>query len=436
MNCYMRNQWVLLLGFIFIFSNCNQDKGNLDASFLHHFTNKMLEISMEDIYSPPVASRVFVYPNLVCYEVMLNAQGKSIMNQLDSSWNKGLTLDTTNVNYSIAAIQAYCVVAKKLVFSEFMVDSMMTELKIKISKYPTKVQKKSLDFGDVVGTKMIDWIKKDNYAYVKSASQYTMPQTDSTWIITPPNFDKALEPNWKSLRFILLDSLRQFYPPRPPVFSTIKESEFYNEALKVYQEGIKQDEEHHSIAKFWDCNPNEYFTSGHNTYFTHRLSPAGHWLNIAKERCLEGKLDFYNSSKVYASVSIAIFDGIISCWNAKFSEQLVRPITYINRNIDLKWTPFIQTPPFPEYTSGHSVISGASSTVLIHYFGDKAFTDSTEVQFGIEPRTFNSLTEAADQASISRFYGGIHYLFGLSEGLKQGRSIGKHSVDRLELLSK
>ena len=262
-----------------------------------------------------------------------------------------------------------------------------------------------------------------------------MPQTDSTWIITPPNFEKALEPNWNSLRFVLLDSLRQFYPPKPPVFSTNKNSAFYNEALKVYQEGIKMDEKHHLIAKFWDCNPNEYFTSGHNTYFTHRLSPTGHWLNITKQLCSANKLDLFNASRIYAGVTIAMFDGIISCWNVKFTEQLVRPITYINRNIDLKWTPFIQTPPFPEYTSGHSTVSGSSSTVLIHFFGDKPFIDSTEVQFGIEARTFGSLSEAAQEASMSRFYGGIHYLFGIKEGLIQGQNIGRHTIKKLDLLS-
>ena len=122
-----------------------------------------------------------------------------------------------------------------------------------------------------------------------------------------------------------------------------------------------------------------------------------------------------------------LFDGFISCWDEKYRSELVRPETIINEHIDENWLPLLQTPPFPEYTSGHSVISGAAGIMLTGMFGDNfAFQDSTERIYGLPDRTFESFNAASDEAAISRLYGGIHYMPAIENGVLQGRSLGRH----------
>ncbi len=104
----------------------------------------------------------------------------------------------------------------------------------------------------------------------------------------------------------------------------------------------------------------------------------------------------------------------------------------INKYLDERWEPFLQTPPFPEYTSGHSGISTAAATVLTDEFGDKfAFTDNVEADYGLPPRSFSSFKEASAEAAISRLYGGIHYRMAIEEGIGQGRKVGELVIERV-----
>src|SRR5690606_19085290 len=133
------------------------------------------------------------------------------------------------------------------------------------------------------------------------------------------------------------------------------------------------------------------------------------------------------SAEAYALTSISLIDGFISCWDEKYRSKLVRPETYINEHIDEDWVPLLQTPPFPEYTSGHSVISTASAVTLTKLFGDNfSFLDSTEVEFGLTSRRFDSFMHASQEAAISRMYGGIHYRAAIEDGAVEGRAIGEY----------
>ena len=99
----------------------------------------------------------------------------------------------------------------------------------------------------------------------------------------------------------------------------------------------------------------------------------------------------------------------------------------INEYYDDEWFPLLQTPPFPEYTSGHSVISRASAVVLTKLYGDDfSFEDTTEVFYGLPVRSFNSFLHASEEAAISRLYGGIHYRMAIEEGVTQGNLVGRH----------
>ncbi|RYZ76754.1 MAG: phosphatase PAP2 family protein, partial [Proteobacteria bacterium] len=129
---------------------------------------------------------------------------------------------------------------------------------------------------------------------------------------------------------------------------------------------------------------------------------------------------------------ITIADAFISCWDEKYRSLVIRPETYINKYIDGAWMPLLQTPPFPEYTSGHSVISAAASILMTRMFGEHfSYADSTEVEFGIPVRHFTSFSQAAEEAAISRFYGGIHYMPSITNGLEEGKKIGEFILSRI-----
>jgi hypothetical protein len=173
--------------------------------------------------------------------------------------------------------------------------------------------------------------------------------------------------------------------------------------------------------------------AGHVMFASKKMTPGGHWLAIAETVTRKKKLAMMPTVEAYALTSFAVSDGFISCWDEKYRSNMIRPETVINKLIDPKWTPFLQTPPFPEYTSGHSVISAAAATVLTSLVGDNiAFTDSTELKYGHGVRSFKSFMDAADEASVSRLYGGIHYRSALDNGQMQGKKVGKWVLEQVK----
>ncbi|MBY0432504.1 MAG: vanadium-dependent haloperoxidase, partial [Cyclobacteriaceae bacterium] len=186
------------------------------------------------------------------------------------------------------------------------------------------------------------------------------------------------------------------------------------------------------IASFWDCNPFVMNVKGHVMFATKKISPGGHWMNITRLACTKMKADLTTSAEAYLRVSLSLVDGFISCWDEKYRSKLIRPESYINQYIDENWVPLLQTPPFPEHTSGHSVISNSAAVALTGLFGDNfAFTDSTEVEYGMTARSFKSFQQAAEEAAVSRLYGGIHYKPACEEGKVQGRKVGGLIAARL-----
>jgi hypothetical protein len=243
---------------------------------------------------------------------------------------------------------------------------------------------------------------------------------------------KAIEPNWNKLRPFLIQSAQQFKPLRPTPFSSDKKSRFFQEASQVREAGLKLTPEQIEISNFWDCNPFKMNINGHVMYATKKISPGGHWINITRLACKKVNADLVRSAEAYACISITLADCFISCWDEKYRSNVIRPETYINQYIDANWTPLLQTPPFPEYTSGHSVVSTASAIILTKLFGDKfSFADSTELEFDIPVRQFKSFKNAAEEAAISRFYGGIHYMPSIKNGMKEGNEIGNFIARKL-----
>ncbi|HEX4850432.1 MAG TPA: vanadium-dependent haloperoxidase, partial [Puia sp.] len=188
-----------------------------------------------------------------------------------------------------------------------------------------------------------------------------------------------------------------------------------------------------NIAAFWDCNPFAVSSSGHMMIGFKKITPGGHWMNVAGIACRKMNLDFDHTILVHFVEAVTQSDAFISCWDEKYRSNRIRPETYINRYIDVEWKPLLQTPPFPEYTSGHSVVSTASAEVLAYLLGDELnFTDDSEILFGIPPRPFHSFRQAAAEAAISRLYGGIHYRDAIVNGQTEGKQMGEFIVSKLK----
>jgi hypothetical protein len=265
--------------------------------------------------------------------------------------------------------------------------------------------------------------------------RYTSSEEIGKWRETPPDFMAALEPNWSLMRPLLLTRADACQVPDMVAYSHEPGSVFRGMAQEVYDASVALDTDQRRMALYWDDNPNISVHRGHLNVMEHRISPPGHWLDIISQVTRRDGADLYTTTRCYTYAAIAMYDGLIACWREKFRTNVVRPITYIQEHIDPGWTALIQTPPFPEYPSGHSVVSAAAATVMDQVLGpDVPFTDSTEVLFGLGARRFASYQQAAWEVSMSRYYGGIHYLPSVNEGNRLGRTIAQEALARLAAL--
>jgi hypothetical protein len=434
----IKTKLIALIGLLIAGCGGSPGKKELDKYFDQHLiecNRNLTRVVITDVLTPPVCSRVYAYANIAAYEAL--AAGKNSYAGKLNGLNKVPLPDGKLEGYylPLSSIIAFCTVAKKVVFNTDAVQTMEDEFLAEIDRFDIdpKVFERSVAYGRTVGTAIIEWASRDGYLQRNSFPAYTVTKENWRWQPTPPDYADAIEPNWHMIRPFILDSASQFRPVKPELLDTTTTSSYYKSALEVYNAVNKKDKEQVEIAKFWDCNPNISVTQGHVTYFQQKISPGGHWLNIASTILEKENATMIKSAQVLSMLTIGIADGFINCWEAKFHYNTIRPETIINRYIDKDWRPLLQTPPFPEYPSGHSVVSGASAAILTDVFGDNySYTDSTEVPFGIPPRKYKSFNDAAREASLSRLYGGIHYLPALNNGLEEGRKIGEYVLERLK----
>lgn len=414
----------------------------VSAEDYHASVDKITEVMVHDIFSPPVASRIYAYPNIAAYEIMaLGNEGyRSLEGQVNELGAIPRPAEGADVNYPLAALVAHMDLGRRLIFSEERVIEFRDSLYANWAEKNRKEFEASRDYGLEVAEYIVSWMDGDMYKQTRTMSKFTVNTDEpARWQPTPPAYMEGIEPHWSKIRPFVIDSSAQFKPVPPPPFSMEEGTDFYKEVMEVYEVGNDitergDDSEEVEIARFWDCNPYVSVTRGHLMFATKKISPGAHWIGIAKIACRKTDSDFDKTVYAYTKTSLALADAFISCWDEKYRSNLIRPETLINQYIDDSWKPVLQTPPFPEYTSGHSVVSGAASTALTSIFGeDFAFDDDTELPFGLSVRSFNSFREAADEAAISRMYGGIHYRAAVEVGVKQGRELGKFVVDHLNM---
>ena len=433
---------LVCIGVISILFACNPKNEAIDVTSaeLDASVDKVIEVMIHDIFSPPVASRVFAYPNIAAYEIIAlhNKNYNSLEKQIGSLTT--IPKPEGDINYQLSALIAHIELSKRLVFSEEKITEFRDSLYQVWGTKNSKILEASKSYGLQVADHIGAWMNADNYNQTRTMPKFTVNSDNpGRWQPTPPAYMNGIEPHWNKIRPFVIQTADQFKPIPPPPFSMEKGTPFYNEVKEVYDISNEitekgDDSEEIAIAQFWDCNPYVSVTRGHLMFATKKISPGAHWLGITKIANNTTNADFDKALFAYTKTSIAIADAFISCWDEKYRSNLIRPETLINKYIDDSWKPVLQTPPFPEYTSGHSVVSGAAATALTSIFGDNfQFDDDTEVAYGLPIRSFTSFNAAADEAAISRMYGGIHYRAAVEVGVSQGRNLGAYIVDNLNM---
>ncbi len=407
------------------------DKVFKDPNLYCDAVHELNTVVMGNNFGPIVASRNYLYAAIAGYEVIAGGypdKYSSLAGQLRGLGPVPKPVAAAKTDFELAALLAYCKMGEAVTFPEGSMKDYTDSLKnmAKDHGMPSDIYDNSIAYADTVAAVIMKWSKHDNYAETRGAPEYTVKDSPGRWVPTPPAYAPAMEPHWSTIRYVIVDSVNEFMPPPPYTFNvTDKKSPYYQEVKKSENIVDSLTPEQAFIADFWDDNPFKLNVSGHLMFGTKKFSPAGHWMGIVGIAAMKAGADFPRTVAAYAKTSIALFDAFIECWNVKYIYNTLRPETAINKYFDPNWKPHLQTPPFPEYTCGHCAISASAAEALTSEFGDHfAYKDTTELEFGINSRSFTSFRDAALETMASRFYGGIHYQYSCILSNKMGTQIG------------
>lgn len=378
-------------------------------------------VTFEDIPAP-TCSRFYGYLGITIYEAVHRGipGHRSLANQLKEM--PALPEPRAEVyDWLAVMVGALNVVSREVLFephpySLSMIDELYERHKSERTEIVgSEIAERSLEYGKTLGSAIVQWSHSDNFLATHTMP-YTPPSRDenpANWEPTAPG-EAAIEPYLGTNRPFCMQAPDICTVPIGIPFDTIPGTFFYLDALEVLEKSQNLTIEERNIALFWQDK------SGTG-------QPPGHWMSITNNMVERFELPLSEASKLYALMGAAIRDAFISAWETKYRVNLLRPKTYIRDYLnEPDWTEFIPTPPWPDYPSGHSVVSGAASLVLTYFLGDNiSFVDSTHGNDpGLRNRTFNSFYHAAEESSWSRLYGGIHYRRAIEHGLQQGRLVG------------
>jgi hypothetical protein len=436
-------QLISWLSFIFaciLMNACDNKKQAVayninDPAILHNNLKRLTDLIIYDVFTPPVAARIYSYTSLAAYEaVKFSKPGSpSITARLNGFEPMPEPERGKEYNYLLAASKAFFTVAYKVTFSLDTLRKYESNLLEKFSdQLDPATFERSVLFGESIGRKILARAAVDNYPQTRGKPRFTGSRLPGKWRPTPPDYMDAVEPCWGDMKYLAMDSGSQFKLPPPPEFSKDTASLFFRNALDVYTIGKALTKEEKDIANYWDDNPFVIEHAGHLMFANKKITPGGHWMGIASIACKKIKADEVKTAGVLALTAVSLMDGFIACWQEKFRTQLIRPVSVINESVDADWVPYLQTPPFPEYPSGHSTISAAAATVLTKLLGDNfSFHDDSDKEYIGMEKDFNSFIQASNEASISRVYGGIHYRSGVEAGAQQGIYVGNYIINKI-----
>ena len=410
-----------------------------DAEILHNNENELTKVIIYDVFTPPVAARIYAYANLASYEAIRFSDPKyaSLTAQLKEFGKMPEPEKGKKYNYALAASKAFFTVAHKVTFSIDTLKKYETGLYDAFKEdMPEDEYNRSVALGEAIGNIVIKRSAKDDYPQTRGKPKYLGENTPGKWRPTPPDYMDGVEFCWGDMHSLVIDSSGIFPPPPPPAYSKDTTSAFYRQAKQVYETNRHLSPEQVAIAKYWDDNPFVVEHTGHMMFANKKITPGGHWIGITEIACRQSKASAVKTAQAYALTSVALFESFITCWKVKYKYASERPVSVINEMIDHDWSPLLQTPPFPEYTAGHSTISAASAVVLTHEFGDNfAFHDTSDLKYIGMKRDFKSFLQASDETAMSRFYGGIHFLNSSQKGAQQGHLVGEYIWQKLKFFN-
>ena len=449
-----------------------------DPQLVAQWLRSSLAFTRSERLGPPVAARISAYASLALYEGYAS-DARSSLRSLAGQLNglRALPAPSGDIDGATAAAAAERVVLDSL-FRDGLASTRRTVDSLSAAQIAARVSagvsrsesQRSTERGTTLGNAVLAWAATDSF-YATRGRPWTPPQGRQYWVNTAtqdqyvphalssesdvvmttnsgitldaerastrslfvnrprasgkttlPYFDpvKPTEPYWGVLRTFVLRDGDECRPAAPPAYSEKPGSPFYEMARAFYDTVKVGTPDKRQIALFWADNP---VATG---------TPAFHWFSVLNQMVGLRHLSAERAVEAYALTSIAIADAFIGCWREKYRSNVVRPVTFVQRVWDKKYTTIFPTPPFPEYASGHSVISGAAVEVLIRLLGDStAYVDSTQIDIGLPPRSFRSLSAARSEVAMSRVYGGIHYMNAVQDGLVQGQCIGNRVLQRL-----
>ncbi|SEB47039.1 PAP2 superfamily protein [Tenacibaculum sp. MAR_2009_124] len=414
-------------------TNQGYNSNQFNSEVVVNWFNLMKKLTTETSgYTPPVAARAFGYTGIALYEgIQLGTPEKESLSNKLNELNILVDFDDTKV-YHWSSV-ANTILGNMISYfydnateaNKYLIDDLRMEYKTLFAmNMDNSILERSITLGNQITSQIIEWSELDgglNAQFSNFPDDYTPMQGDEFWKPTAPDFLPALQPYWGTNRPFMISNVENVNPLTPPEYSTDENSVFYQRALSVYEAVNNVSTEGVIIAEFWSDDPETSAT------------PPGHSIAILNQLIEENDFNLMQASEAFAMLAIGINDAFISCWKTKYSTNYIRPITFINNYIDPNWTPILVTPPFPEYTSGHSVQSGVLAKVLSSIFGDNySFMDKTHMNrtdIDGTPRSFENFIAMAEEAAISRLYGGIHYQEAIDNGLEQGYAIGNNVIE-------
>lgn len=380
--------------------------------------------------SAPAAARVYGYGGVTLYEAVVNGMPEnfSLTGQVQDLPMMPLPDDGVVLDWPSVANGAMAVVVPSLLHDPSettltaIANKRMEMVELRSIEVDGTVLEGSLAYGESLGLLLNEWIASDGYTDFVDLSYELPTGGPEVYVLTNPDI-APIEPYWGTLR-----PLAMYYPevcnlPLNVSFSEDPGSTFYEQALEVKNVADNRTEEQEEIARFWVDTPG---ITG---------APSGHWVSIQIQLVEQLDMNLQQAVGMFVQTNMAISDAFISAWVLKYEVMLLRPETYIQTYIQRNWQPYVSSPAFPEYPSGHSVVSGAAAEVLTHLLGQVAFTDRTHIIYDHEPlqRSFRSFEHAEHEAAFSRMYGGIHYRVAIENGVRQGRCVGQQVIDNIRL---
>ncbi|MBK8025038.1 MAG: vanadium-dependent haloperoxidase [Chloroflexi bacterium] len=400
---------------------------DFDAVPAMEWMNLAYDRIQADEVNAPAVSRLYAYAAITLYESVVDGipDNLSLGGQLNEL--PALPLPSASEVYDWHAVSdAALLTVLREIFSGFpdsvaaFADLHDQHLEARTAATSPDVAASSVEYGHTLGAALLEWMAGDHFA--ERSLGYTFPENDpSTWVMTDDSPD-PVEPDWGSIRTLYLPEATRCDIDNDVAFSTDEGSVFFAQAMEVFEVGNRLTQEEKDIAEFWIDTPGQ---TG---------APTGHWIHIAGDLILQEGLMLDRAAELYVLVAMALMDANIATWNYKYAYPLIRPVTYIRETISRRWQSYLETPMFPEYPSGHSVVSGTAAAILTHYFGGpRAFTNTNITPSGLQTRTFTSFWAAAQEGAISRMYGGIHYRAAIENGVEMGRCIGTYLAEHVRL---